>query len=73
MKWDLRLRSVFAAKARALIKAAEAAVGADQQLQSVAGEVFVGDVYALREEMTPCGDKGWGKRCYVCEAGTPPL
>lgn len=73
MKWDFRFTSVIAAKARELIKAAEAASDSDHDLQIVAGEVFVGDVYSLREDVSACGDKGWGKRCYVCEAGTPPL
>ena len=59
-------------QAQALIAAAEAASADDDDLAAVAGLVFVGDVYALRETPT-CADDGWGKRCYTCENHLPLL
>jgi len=64
----------IAATVRSLIKQAEVATVEDPELCEVAGMVYVGDVYSLREDMKSCGhDDGWGKRCYVCKSGEPVL
>ena len=57
---------------RAMMAQAEAASAGDTALAEVAGLVFVGDLYALRE-MLPHRDDGWGKRCYTCENHLPIL
>lgn len=73
MRW-FRLTASMAAKVRALIEQAEVASATDPALCQVAGEVYVGDIYVLRDDVKAGGnDDGWGKRCYVCNSGVPLL
>lgn len=73
MKWDFKFVSSIAGTARALIEQAEALSNQDPQLQEVAGQVYVGDIYSLREDVCPAHDDGWGQRCYTCAPGVPCL
>lgn len=59
------------ARIRALIRQAERATASDDALHDCASQVYVGDVYSLREGVAPARDDGWHGRCYVCEHGTP--
>lgn len=59
------------ARIRALIRQAESATVSDDALHDCASQVYVGDVYSLREGVAPARDDGWHGRCYVCERGTP--
>lgn len=73
MKWDFRFASSIAAKAQALMKQAADMSDEDAASQEVAGQVYVGDIYSLRDGVCPEHDDGWGKRCYTCESGVPLL
>lgn len=55
------------------LAAARRSAGADASLAAVAAEVYLGDVYALRDEVRPVKDSGWGKRCYVCVGRRPEM
>ena len=57
--------SSLAAKVNALIRKEESA---HPGMQEVAAMVYVGDVYALREQMKPTKNDGWGKNCYNCDS-----
>lgn len=64
MKNLFNLTSSLAAKVRHLIREEEQA---HPGMQEVAAMVYVGDVYALREQPQPAKNDGWGTHCYVCE------
>lgn len=61
----------MAARIRALIRQVEHATATDDALQECASQVYIGDVYSLREGIAPARDDGWHGRCYVCERGAP--
>lgn len=73
MKWMLFKLTAVALKVRELIQQAEAASEDDPDMQAVAGQVWVGDIYALRDGVVREHDDGWGRRCYNCESGSPFL
>lgn len=64
MKCLLNLTSTLAARVGNLIREAELA---HPGMQEVAAMVYVGDVYALREQTAPARNDGWGTHCYVCD------
>lgn len=69
-----KLARSVGARVRALIRQAELSSVQDPALQQVAGEVYVGDIYSLREEIKVVRpDDGWGKRRYVCDSDVPLL
>lgn len=59
------------ARIGALIRQVERAAGSDDVLHECASQVYIGDVYSLREGIAPARDDGWHGRCYVCERGAP--
>ena len=61
----------MAARIRALIRQAERATASDEALHECASQVYIGDVYSLREDIAPARDDGWHGRCYVCDRGVP--
>jgi hypothetical protein len=65
MKSLLNLTSSLAARVGNLIREAERA---HPGMQEVAAMVYVGDVYALREQSVPVKSDGWGTHCYNCDA-----
>ncbi len=73
MKQMYRFTSSVASKARRMIAQAESAAVQDPSMAEVAGLVYVGDIYSLRDEIETSKDNGWGKRCYVCSSGIPGL
>lgn len=74
MNWTLfNWTSAAAQKVRALIEQAEAATEDDPDMQQVASQVLVGDIYVLRDGVVREHDDGWGRRCYVCDNGIPSL
>lgn len=64
MKCLLNLTSALAVRVRNLIREEERA---HPGMQEVAAMVYVGDVYALREQAVPARSDGWGAHCYVCD------
>ena len=64
MKCLLNLTSSLAARVGNLIREEERA---HPGLQEVAAMVYVGDVYALREQTVPAKNDGWGAQCYNCD------
>ena len=64
MKCLLNLTSSLAARVGNLILEAERA---HPGMQEVAAMVYVGDVYALREQSVSATSDGWGAHCYVCD------
>lgn len=60
-----RFASSLAAKVSALIRKEESA---HPGMQEVAAMVYVGDVYALREQTKPAKGDGWGKNSYQCDS-----
>jgi len=73
MKQIHRFTVSVAAKVKTLIAQAEAAAVRDPSMAEMAGLVYVGDIYSLREEIKTSKDDGWGKRSYVCRSGVPGL
>lgn len=73
MKFIFEFTSSIAAKARALIAQAEAATEKDPEMSVVAGLVYVGDIYSLRDGIKLAKDDGWGTRCYTCDCSNPLL
>jgi len=63
MKSLLNLTSSLAARVGNLIREEERA---HPGMQEVAAMVYVGDVYALREQALPATNDGWGAHCYIC-------
>ena len=71
MKSMFRLTSSLAARINALIVQAESA---HPGMQEVAAMVYVGDVYALREQRQRLHADGWGRYHYSCDStGCKPL
>lgn len=64
MKCLLNLTSSLAARVGNLIREEERA---HPGMQEVAAMVYVGDVYALREQTAPARNDGWGVQCYSCD------
>ena len=62
-----------ASRIKALIDQAEAAAVQDPSMADMAGLVYIGDIYSLREDIKTSKDNGWGERCYVCNSGVPGL
>lgn len=73
MKRIYALRASIVTKARALNAQAEAAAGSDAALAESAAQIYVGDIYSLREDMHPCKDNGWGRRRYSGSDRAPAL
>jgi len=61
-----RLTSSLARQINALIRRVEAA---HPGMPEVAAMVYVGDVYALREQRRRRHVDGWGDKRYYCESG----
>lgn len=61
----------MAARIRTLIRQAESVTASDDALHDCASQVYIGDVYSLRDGVAPARDDGWHGRCYVCERGIP--
>ncbi len=65
MRMLFRFASSLANKVNALIRKEESA---HPGMQEVAAMVYVGDVYALREQTKPTKNDGWGKNSYQCDS-----
>ena len=71
MKSLFRMTSTLAARINALISRTESA---HPGMQEVAAMVYVGDVYALREQPLRRHADGWGRYHYSCDTtGCKPL
>lgn len=71
MKTLFNLTSSLVTKINALIKQAESA---HPGMSEVAAMVYVGDVYALREQAPRQHADGWGRYHYSCDTtGCKPL
>lgn len=71
MKAFFNWTSSVVRKVNALIRRTEAE---NPELQEVASMVYVGDVYALREQRARARADGWGERRYTCDGkGCKPL
>ncbi|MFQ5994047.1 MAG: hypothetical protein ACE5K1_03050 [Acidiferrobacterales bacterium] len=57
----------------ALVAEAEARCENDPALFDVAAMVYVGDVYALREDIPTLADTHWGRRRYTSSLDQDPL
>ena len=67
MKLLHKLTSTLAAKINSLVAQAESA---HPGMQEVAAMVYVGDVYALREQQERLHSDGWGRYHYTCDSAT---
>lgn len=67
MKFLLRLTSSLVARINALMAQAEAE---HPGMAETAAMVYVGDVYALREQRQRRHADGWGGRHYSCDSPT---
>ena len=64
MKRLFNLTSKLAAKINTLIREEEKA---HPDMPEVAAMVYVGDVYALREQSQLAKNDGWGTHCHTCD------
>ncbi len=71
MKFLFEMTASLVSRINALISQAESA---HPEMQEVAAMVYVGDVYALREQPHRQHADGWGRYHYSCDAtGCKPL
>lgn len=63
----------LAGRVKALIEAVQGLREADPAIGEAAEMVYIGDVYALRDEMQAADDASWGKRRYTADLDDDPL